>query len=51
MLSLDVDLQPLFDAIGVYFPIFLGILAIPAGIGIAILLANFIIDKVRDAFR
>ena len=51
MLSLDVDLQPLFDQINVFFPIMLGILAIPAGIGIAIVLANYIITKVREAFR
>jgi hypothetical protein len=50
-MSLSIDLQPLWDSVNTNFPIFLGILAIPAGIGIAIALANFIIMKVREAFK
>lgn len=50
-MSLDIDLQPLWDSINENFPTFLGVLAIPAGIAIAIVLANFIIGKVQDAFK
>lgn len=50
MLSLDVDLQPLFDGINQFFPVFLAVLAVPAGIGIAIRLVDFIIKKVESAF-
>ena len=50
-MSLNIDLEPLWTAVNENFPIFLGVLAIPAGIGIAIAVATFIIDKVRDAFK
>lgn len=49
-MSLDVDLQPLWDSISTYFPIFFGILVVPAGITVAIKLAEFLINKVREAF-
>ncbi len=50
-MSLNIDLQPLWDSISQYFPLFFGILVIPAGIGIAIKLSEFLISKVRDAFK
>jgi len=50
-MSLSIDMAPLWDSVNNNFPVFLGILAIPAGIGIAIALANFIISKVQEAFR
>jgi hypothetical protein len=50
-MSLDIDLAPLWTSIQDNFPMFFGILVIPAGIGIAIALANFLIEKVRDAFK
>lgn len=50
-MSLDIDLAPLWTSVNTNFPIFFGILVVPAGIGIAIMLANFLIDKVRDAFK
>lgn len=50
-MSLTIDLAPLWSSVNSNFPIFLGVLAIPAGIGIAITLSNFIIDKVKDAFK
>lgn len=50
-MSLDIDLQPLWDSIEVYFPVFFAVLVVPAGIGISIALANYLIDKVREAFR
>jgi hypothetical protein len=50
-MSLNFDLQPLWDSIMNYFPAFFGILVIPAGIGVAIKLAEFLINKVQEAFR
>lgn len=50
-MSLDIDLGPLWDSINTYFPVFFGVLVIPAGIAVAIKLAEFLINKVRDAFR
>jgi hypothetical protein len=50
-MSLNVDLTPLWDSISNYFPIFFGVLVIPAGIAIAIKLSEFLISKVRDAFK
>lgn len=50
-MSLAIDLAPLWEAIETYFPTFFQVLVIPAGIGIAITLAMFLIDKVRDAFK
>lgn len=50
-MSLNVDMAPLWGAIQDNFPVFFGILVIPAGIGIAIALANFLIGKVREAFK
>lgn len=51
MSSLSVNLQPLWDSIATYFPIFFGVLVIPAGIAIAVRLSEFLIGKVQEAFR
>lgn len=50
-MSLNIDLQPLWDSISLYFPVFFGILVVPAGIAVAIKLAEFLISKVSDAFK
>lgn len=50
-MSLNIDLQPLWDSISQYFPVFFGILVVPAGIAVAIKLAEFLISKVSDAFK
>lgn len=51
MLSLDINLDPLWASVNLNFPIFFGILIIPASITIAINLANYIIDKVSNIFK
>ncbi len=50
-MSLDIDLDALWTSVETFFPIFFNVLVIPAGIGIAITLAMFLIDKVRSAFK
>lgn len=50
MLSLDIDLAPLWESINANFPVFFAVLVAPAGIALAVKLANFIIDKVSSAF-
>lgn len=50
-LSLNIDLQPLFDNINIYLPIFFLIFAIPGAIVIAMLIAKLIINSVRAAFE
>ncbi len=50
-MSLNIDLTPLWDSISQYFPVFFGILVVPAGIVVAIRLAEFLIKKVQEAFR
>ena len=49
-MSLDIDLTPLWTSIQENFPVFFGILVIPAGIAVAIKLAEFLIKKVSEAF-
>lgn len=49
--ALNIDLNPLFDNINTYIPVFFGIFAIPGGIAIAIVLVRFIINAVRGAFE
>lgn len=49
-LTLDIDVQPLFDAINNYIPVFFGLLSIAGGITIALLIARFIINAISDAF-
>lgn len=50
-MSLDIDMQPLFDAINEWFPALFAVLAIGGGIGIALKLGSFLIDKVSGAFK
>jgi len=49
-MSLDIDVQPVFDAINQFFPVLFPILAIGGGIGIALRLGSFLIDKISSAF-
>lgn len=51
MMSLDIDMQPLFDAINDWFPALFAVLAIGGGIAIALKLGSFLIDKVTSAFN
>lgn len=51
MISLDFDLTPLWTAVNTNFPVFMSILAVPAAIGISIIIAKFIINAISDAFR
>lgn len=50
MLSLDIDLAPLWEAINANFPVFFAVLVAPAGITLAVKLAGFIIGKVEKVF-
>ena len=50
-MSLEVDLAPLWASIQDNFPIFFSVLVVPAGILVAIRLANFLINKVTQAFK
>lgn len=50
IMELDIDMQPLFDAINTWFPALFAVLAIGGGIGIALKLGGFLIDKVTSAF-
>lgn len=49
-MSLDVDVQPLFDSINTFFPIFFPIIALIGGISIAILLGKFLMEEIKRAF-
>lgn len=49
-MSLNIDMQPLWDSINANFPIFFGILATIGGIGIALKLGEFLINKVQSMF-
>lgn len=49
-MSLDIDVQPLFDAINDWFPSLFAVLAIGGGIGIALKLGSFLINKISSAF-
>ena len=46
-LSLNIDLQPLFDAINQFLPIFLPVVAIGGGISIALALAIFLVNTIK----
>lgn len=46
----EIDPQPLFDGIGTYLPWIFAILAIPAGIMLAVKIAKFIIKAFEGAF-
>ena len=50
-LSLSINMQPLFDGINTYLPIFFLIFAIPGGIVIAMLIARLVINSVKAAFE
>lgn len=50
-LSLNINLQPLFDNVNVYLPIFFLVFAIPGAIVIAMLISKLIINSVRAAFE
>lgn len=50
-ISLAIDVNPLFDSIETYIPMFFAIFAIPGGIAIAIVLVRFIINTVKGAFE
>lgn len=49
-MSLDVDVQPLFDSINTFFPIFFPVLALVGGIAIALKLSQFLIEEIKRAF-
>lgn len=49
-LELDINLQPLFQQIGTYLPLFLGVLAVGGAIGIAVKLSKFIIGSISSGF-
>ena len=48
-LSLDIDLQPLFDAINQFLPVFLPVIAIGGGISIALALATFLVNTIKKS--
>lgn len=50
-LELNIDVQPLFDSIGIYLPIFFAILAIGGGITIAMTIGKMIIKMIAEAFQ
>lgn len=49
--DISIDVNPIFDNMEVYIPVFMAIFAIPAGIMIAIVLVKFIINAIRNAFE
>lgn len=50
MLSLDLDLTPLWDSINGFFPVIFGALAVAGGLGVAIALGRMLIAEIRKAF-
>jgi hypothetical protein len=50
-MSLTLDLQPLWDAINTYFPVFFAVLSVAGGIAIALRLGEYLIQKVQAAFH
>jgi hypothetical protein len=46
----EIDPSPIFDGVTQYLPWVFGILAIPAGIRLAINIARFIVDSLMSAF-
>ena len=50
-MSLDIDVQPLFDNMQIWIPVMFGIFAIPAGIRLAIGVVQMIVNKFSDAFK
>lgn len=49
-MSLEIDLQPLWDSINTNLPTFFGVFAVIGGISVAISLAMFLINEVKKAF-
>lgn len=49
-MSLDIDVQALFDSINQWFPVLFPVLALIGGIGIALKLAQFLIGEFQKAF-
>lgn len=49
-MSLDIDLSTLWESINTYFPVFFGVLVVPAGIALALKLGEWIISKVTKIF-
>jgi len=50
MLSLNIDLTPLWEAINGFFPVIFGALAVAGGLGVAIALGRMLISEIRSAF-
>lgn len=50
MLSLDLDLQPFFDQLNTFLPIFLNLFAVVGGISAAMVLSKTIIEAIVSAF-
>jgi phage shock protein PspC (stress-responsive transcriptional regulator) len=50
-LSLNFDLQPFFDNMNVYLPVFIGVFGIVGGIAAALVLSRFVINAVINAFK
>jgi hypothetical protein len=48
-LQLDIDLQPLFDAINQFIPVFLPVIAIGGGIAIALALSTFLVNMIKKS--
>lgn len=49
--SFDVDLQPFFDNLNIYLPLFISIFAIVGGIAGAIALAKLVINAIVKTFQ
>ena len=49
-MSLDIDTSPLITQISLMFPVFFGILIIPAGWRIALKMGHYLIEQFADAF-
>lgn len=49
-MSLDIDVSSLIDSINQWFPAIFPILVIPAGIGIAVKLGQFLVAQFAKAF-
>ncbi len=48
--TIDFDLQPFFDSLNQYLPIFIGLFALIGGIAGAMAISKYIIGAVVDAF-
>lgn len=50
VMSLDLDLTPLWDSINGFFPIMFAVFAVAGGLGVAIALGRMLIGEIRKAF-